>query len=54
MYTATSPKKARKVTLSNVAGDSVQVSWTTPKEHMYSCFEVFMLHQKMEIINQQV
>lgn len=41
MYTATSPKKARKVTLSNVAGDSVQVSWTTPKEHMYSCFEVF-------------
>ena len=33
MYTGDEPKKARKVTLSDVSGDSVQVSWTTPKEH---------------------
>ena len=40
MYTGDEPKKARKVTLSDVSGDSVQVSWTTPKEHIYSAFEV--------------
>ena len=40
MYTSTAPKKAKKVTLSNVAGDSLQVSWQTPDEHMYSAFEV--------------
>lgn len=40
MYSANQPKKARKVTLSNVAGDSVDVSWTALNEQMYSCFEV--------------
>lgn len=40
MYSANKPKKARKVTLSNIAGDSVDVSWTVPKEQMYSSFEV--------------
>lgn len=40
MYSATKPKKARKVTLSNVAGDSVDVSWEVPLGQMYSSFRV--------------
>lgn len=40
MYSANKPKKARKVSLSNVAGNSVDVSWTVPREQMYASFEV--------------
>lgn len=40
VYSANKPKKARKVTLSNIAGDSIDVSWTVPTEQMYSSFEV--------------
>jgi hypothetical protein len=40
IYTDNKPKKARKVTLSNIAGDSVDISWTAPTEQMYSSFEV--------------
>lgn len=40
MYTTTAPKTAKKVTLSEVAGDMVTVSWEGEKEHLYSAYEV--------------
>lgn len=40
MYTTTAPKTAKKVTLSDVAGDAITVSWTGEKEHLYSAYEV--------------
>ena len=40
MYSADKPKKARKVSLTNIAGNSVDVSWTVPTEQMYAGFEV--------------
>lgn len=40
MYTETAPKSAKKVTLSDVAGDMVTVSWEGEKEHLYGAYEV--------------
>ncbi len=41
VYTKTTPKKAREVKLSNVAGTSVDIKWTAPEKQMYSSFEVY-------------
>lgn len=40
MYTTTAPKKARKVELSNIAGDSITVSWEGVSGCLYSGYEV--------------
>lgn len=40
MYTATAPKTAKKITLSDVEGDSITVSWEGVGETLYSGYEV--------------
>ncbi len=40
MYTETEPKTAKKVRLSDIAGDSVTVSWEGAGETLYSGYEV--------------
>lgn len=41
VYTKTTPKKARQVKLTNVAGTSVDINWTAPSKQIYSSFEVY-------------
>lgn len=40
LYTKTKPKTAKKVTISNISGDSVSVSWQGVDECLYSGYEV--------------
>ncbi len=41
MFTQTAPKKAREIKLSNVSGNSVDVSWTGCSQHLYSAYQVY-------------
>lgn len=40
VFTKTEPKAGAFVRVSNVSGNTMDVSWTSKKEHMYSCYEV--------------
>lgn len=46
MYTDTKPKTAKKVTLSDIAGDSVTVTWESVSECLYSGYEVLYATQE--------
>lgn len=40
MYTKVKPKKARKVKISNISGDSIDLAWEAQSNHLYSGYQV--------------